>query len=243
MMVNDRFHFRVLLLREIFLRHPSSLSLVRLPRALGVHSKERGHLTCLAASARRTRPLHSKPGMCRHHELFKPVATHITRIFVNGHAGNRCRGRTRSAWMLLLFLAPALLSAQSADKKNPLASLTKLTCSFPVTVTGSWKNWTPKAEIPPGPPLMLVIDEIDIDGGTARIGTTHATALLTQNSVHFMERTMAGSLTMITVLATKSPTGTLRAVRSRHDYLQLAIPGFVAEPNVSQHYGECEPTE
>ena len=35
----------------------------------------------------------------------------------------------------------------------------------------------------------------------------------------------------------------LRAVRSRHDYLQMAIPGFVAEPNVSQHYGECEPTE
>jgi len=83
----------------------------------------------------------------------------------------------------------------------------------------------------------------DIDGGTARIGTTHTTALLTQNSVHFMERTMAGSLTMVTVLAQKSPKGTLRAVRSRHDYLQMAIPGFVAEPNVSQHYGECEPTD
>ena len=24
---------------------------------------------------------------------------------------------------------------------------------------------------------------------------------------------------------------------------QMAIPGFVAEPSVSQHYGECEPTE
>ena len=54
---------------------------------------------------------------------------------------------------------------------------------------------------------------------------------------------MAGSLTMITVLSQKGPKGTLRAVRSRHDYLQMAIPGFVAEPNVSQHYGECEPTE
>jgi hypothetical protein len=48
---------------------------------------------------------------------------------------------------------------------------------------------------------------------------------------------------MVTVLAQKSPKGTLRAVRSRHDYLQMAIPGFVAEPNVSQHYGECEPTD
>ena len=45
-----------------------------------------------------------------------------------------------------------------------------LKCSFPVSATGSWKDWTPKAEIQPGPELTLVIDEIDIDGGTARIG-------------------------------------------------------------------------
>jgi len=146
-------------------------------------------------------------------------------------------------WTLVLLQAPALPSAQSGEKKNPLAGITMLKCSFPVAISGSWKDWTPKAEMQPGPALTLVIDEIDIDGGTARIGTTHTTALLTQNSVHFMERTMAGSLTMITVLSQKGPKGTLRAVRSRHDYLQMAIPGFVAEPSVSQHYGECEPTE
>ena len=147
------------------------------------------------------------------------------------------------ACMLLSFPVCAHPAAQSADKKNPLAGITTLKCSFPVAVAGSWKDWTPKAELQSAPPLTLVIEEIDIDGGTARIGSTHTTALLTQNSVHFMERTMAGSLTMITVLSQKSPKGTLRAVRSRHDYLQMSIPGFVAEPNISQHYGECEPTE
>ena len=145
--------------------------------------------------------------------------------------------------MLILLPGAVHTSAQGSEKKNALAGIRMLKCSFPVSAMGSWKDWTPKAEIKPGPELTLVIDEIDIDGGTARIGTTHTTALLTQNSVHFMERTMAGSLTMITVLSQKSPKGTLRAVRSRHDYLQMAIPGFVAEPNVSQHYGECEPTE
>jgi hypothetical protein len=145
--------------------------------------------------------------------------------------------------LLLLLANMSPVSAQASEKKNALADIRVLKCSFPVAATGSWKEWTPKAEIEPGPALTLVIDDIDIDGGTARIGTTHTTALLTQNSVHFMERTMAGSLTMITVLAQKGPKGTLRAVRSRHDYLQMAIPGFVAEPNVSQHYGECEPTE
>lgn len=145
----------------------------------------------------------------------------------------------------LLVMVPALAqpAEQAGEKKNPLAGITILKCSFPVSVSGSWKDWAPKADMVQGPALTLVIDEIDIDGGTGRIGNTHTTALLTQNSVHFMERTMAGSLTMITVLATKGPKGTLRAVRSRHDYVQMAIPGFVAEPNVSQHYGECEPGE
>jgi hypothetical protein len=145
--------------------------------------------------------------------------------------------------VLLILAGASVLFAQSAEKKNPLAGITMLKCAFPVAVSGSWKDWTPKAEMQTGPPLTVVIDQIDIDGGTARIGTTHTTALLTQNSVHFMERTMAGSLTMVTVLAQKSPKGTLRAVRSRHDYLQMAIPGFVAEPNVSQQYGECEASE
>src|SRR5262245_9368853 len=153
------------------------------------------------------------------------------------------RNTLLNACILCLISATALAAAQGAEKKNPLADTRTLKCSFPVAATGSWKDWSPTAQIQQGPPLTLVIDEIDIDGGTARIGTTHTTALLTQNSVHFMERTMAGSLTMITVLSQKSPTGTLRAVRSRHDYLQMAIPGFVAEPNVSQHYGECEPKE
>jgi hypothetical protein len=146
-------------------------------------------------------------------------------------------------WMSIGLSLAAHVSAQGSERQNALAGIRMLTCSFPVSAIGSWKDWTAKAEVPQAPALAIVIDEIDIDGGTARIGSTHTTALLTQNSVHFMERTMAGSLTMISVFAQKSPKGTLRAVRSRHDYLQMAIPGFVAEPNVSQHYGECEPTE
>lgn len=133
--------------------------------------------------------------------------------------------------------------AQGTEKKNPLSDIQTLKCTFPVTVVGAWKDWKATAEIKPGPDLTLTIDEIDIEGGTARVGNTHVTALMTQSSLHFMERTMAGSLTVITVLSQKSPAGTLRAVRSRHDYLQMAIPGFVAAPNISQHYGDCEASE
>ena len=102
--------------------------------------------------------------------------------------------------ILAMLACPAPASAQAGEKKNALEAIKMLKCSFPVSASGTWKDWTPNAAIQPGPELTLVIDEIDIDGGTARIGTTHSTALLTQNSVHFMERTMAGSLTMIGAL-------------------------------------------
>lgn len=146
-------------------------------------------------------------------------------------------------WGLVLLAPAAGAAAQDAGPKNELAGLQALTCVFPVSAVGSWKDGAAKADLRTGPELSLTIEEIDADGGTARLGTTHLTAVLTQNSVHFMERTMAGSLTMLTVLTERSPAGTFRAVRSRHDYLQMAIPGFVAQPNVSQHYGECTAAE
>ena len=78
MMVDDRFHLRVLLFSEIFLRQSSPLILVRLPRALGVHGEKRRHLLHLAAPARRTRPIHGKSRLRGHDELLEPVGTQIT---------------------------------------------------------------------------------------------------------------------------------------------------------------------
>jgi hypothetical protein len=133
--------------------------------------------------------------------------------------------------------------AQSTDK-NPLASVKSLKCRFPVYSTGSWKNGEPKAEVKQGQQFTLDIDEIDTDGGTARVtataGPTHVTALLTISSLHFVERTVTGTLTVTTVFASEGNVKTYRAVHSRHDYLPLSLPGYVSEPSVSQNYGECE---
>jgi hypothetical protein len=89
--------------------------------------------------------------------------------------------------------------------------------------TGSWKNGEPQA--------------------TRAFGTSgavHVTALLTVSSLHFMERTVAGTLNITTIFAPDGGSGKLRAVHSRHSYLQMSIPGFVSEPSVSQNYGTCE---
>ncbi len=66
------------------------------------------------------------------------------------------------------------------------------------------------------------------------------TVSLTVSSLHFLERSMLGSVNLTSVFADETPQGKLRAVRSRHEYLQMTVPGFVAEPTVSQYYGECE---
>jgi hypothetical protein len=133
--------------------------------------------------------------------------------------------------------------AQATDK-NPLASVKSLKCRFPVYTVGSWKNGEPKAEVRQAQEFSLDIDEIDADGGTARVtgtsGPTHVIALLTISSLHFMERTVTGTLTITTVFASEGTARKFRAVHSRHDYLPMSLPGYVSEPSVSQNYGECE---
>jgi hypothetical protein len=92
--------------------------------------------------------------------------------------------------------------------------------------------------------LSLDIDEIETEDGTARVtgtsGAVHVTALLTVSSLHFMERSVTGTLNVTTVFAPGGSAQTLRAVHARHDYLPMSIPGFVSEPTVTQNYGTCE---
>jgi hypothetical protein len=144
----------------------------------------------------------------------------------------------------LVLLAGSLAGRAQSTDKNPLASVKSLKCRFPVYSVGSWKNGEAKAEIRQAQQFNLDIDEIDADGGTARVtgtsGPTHVTALLTISSLHFVERTVTGTLTITTVFASEGNTRTFRAVHSRHDYLPMSLPGYVSEPSVSQNYGTCE---
>ena len=130
---------------------------------------------------------------------------------------------------------------QSTDR-NPLASVKGLKCGFPVYAVGSWKKG-PQAELKHGQEFSLEFDEIDAEGGTARVtgtsGATYITALLTVSSLHFMERSVLGTLNITTVFTEEPGTTRWRAVHSRHDYLPMSLPGYQSEPTVSQNYGEC----
>ena len=138
--------------------------------------------------------------------------------------------------------------AQTTDK-NPLAQVKALKCRFTIYASGAWAKTTqePSAQVRQPETLTLEIDEIDTDSGSGRVtgtaGPADVTALLTISSLHFMERSVTGTLNITTVFAGDPGAKTFRAVHTRHDYLPLSLPGYVSDPSVSQHYGICEKTK
>jgi hypothetical protein len=133
--------------------------------------------------------------------------------------------------------------AQSTDK-NPLALIKSFKCSFPVYSVGAWKTGEPQAQIKQADQFTLTIDDIDTDSGSGRVtgtaGPVEVTALLTVSSLHFMERSVTGTLNVTTIFVSEGGVKKFRAVHSRHDYLPMSIPGFTSEPTVTQNYGTCE---
>ena len=76
-------------------------------------------------------------------------------------------------------------------------------CSFPVYTVGAWKTGVPQAQIKQADQFTLTIDEIDTDSGSGRVtgtaGPVEVTALLTVSSLHFMERSVTGTLNITTI--------------------------------------------
>jgi len=148
--------------------------------------------------------------------------------------------------MLLVVIACATAAGAQTTDKNPLTQVKALKCRFTVYAAGTWSKTTqePAAQVRQPETLTLDIDEIDTDSGSGRVtgtaGPAEVTALLTLSSLHFMERSVTGTLNITTVFSGAEGATTFRAVHTRHDYLPLSLPGYVSDPSVSQHYGICE---
>jgi hypothetical protein len=148
-----------------------------------------------------------------------------------------------AAAVAVAFAFAAGAAAQTTDQ-NPLTHVKALKCTFTVFATGSWsKAQEPSAQVRQPETLTLDIDDIDTDSGSGRVtgtaGPAEVTALLTYSSLHFMERSVTGTLNITTVFAGDANAKTFRAVYTRHDYLPLNLPGYQSDPSVSQ----CETTK
>jgi hypothetical protein len=146
--------------------------------------------------------------------------------------------------VVLLFGAAAELSAQQApaDPPNPLPSVKALKCRFPAATSAVWKAGEPVAQTK-AQEMRFDITAIDAQDGTAEFvgtsGRVYVTAVLSGWSIYFVDSTV-GQLNVTTVFAQEASPGRLKAVHSRHGYLQMQVGRFISEPSVSQNYGECE---
>ena len=134
------------------------------------------------------------------------------------------------------------LYAQDKEPPNILASVKALKCRFPAATTATWKNGEVQAQTKTQE-MLFTISEIDVTDGTAEFlgtaGRSYVTAVLSGWSMYFVESSV-GQLNVTTVFAQEASPKKLKAVHSRHGYLQMQVGRYISEPSVSQNYGECE---
>jgi hypothetical protein len=152
-------------------------------------------------------------------------------------------GPTLAAAILMAsacLATPPDAAAQDTSKSR-LAAVKKLTCRFALYATGTWTNGEARAEVKPAS-LSVSFDDIDIDSGTARLteafGPMQIIVKLSTWNLHFLDIRSEGALYVTTVFDRESRDGKLKAVHTRHEYTDVAVPGFTAKPE--QYYGECE---
>ena len=148
--------------------------------------------------------------------------------------------------LVVTFLAVSAPRAQApAEPPNPLSTVKRLKCRFPAAASAAWKGGEPQVQTKTQE-LQFEITAIDAQDGTAEYlgtaGRSYVTAVLSGWSLYFVENSV-GQLNVTTVFAQEASPKKLKAVHSRHGYLQMQVGRFIAEPSVSQNYGECEIVE
>jgi len=141
-------------------------------------------------------------------------------------------------WVTALVLAWGALPAA----QTTLAEVKSLRCTFTRQTTASWaKGDAPEAAVRPAS-LVLRIESIDVESGTARLRngamTTDVTARLAEGYLHLMQALKTGPLYTTTIFAAGANGRGFKAVHSRHELFATPLPGATSSPE--QYYGTCE---
>ena len=150
--------------------------------------------------------------------------------------------RDALGFLLILGLGATAQAQTAAEPPNPLTQIKALKCQFPSATSAVWKEGAPQAQTKTQD-MRFDISNIDVGDGTAEFtgtaGRSFVTAVLSGWSLYFVESAV-GQLNVTTVFSQEAAPKKLKAVHSRHGYLQMQVGRFIAEPSVSQNYGECE---
>jgi hypothetical protein len=147
-----------------------------------------------------------------------------------------------TAAMVTVLSVPLRAQEKTAEPPNILTSVKALKCRFPAATSATWKAGEPVAQTKTQE-MQFTISEIDVQDGTAEFlgtaGRAYVTAVLSGWSIYFVESSV-GQLNVTTVFAQEASPKKLKAVHSRHGYLQMQVGRYISEPSVSQNYGDCE---
>ena len=147
-----------------------------------------------------------------------------------------------AATILTLTASVATAAQAPAEPPNPLTTVKRLKCRFPTASAAAWKSGDPQVQVKTQE-LVFDLTNIDVADGTAEYlgtaGRAFVTAVLSGWSLYFVENSV-GQLNVTTVFAQEASPKRLKAVHSRHGYLQMTVGRYIAEPSVSQNYGDCE---
>ena len=140
------------------------------------------------------------------------------------------------------WVAAAVLTGAPVVAQSRLASIKGLRCTFTRNAVGSWKqDGSVDGAVKPST-LVLRLEAIDSDSGTAKLKngsmSSEITVKLTGGYLHFMQAFRTVPLYTTTVF--DNPAGTtFKAVHSCHEYFTPPVPGSTSSPE--QYYGECTP--
>jgi hypothetical protein len=149
-------------------------------------------------------------------------------------------GRRLSVALASLLCCIASLDAQTT--RQLLETAKTLKCDFTLMTTGTWNaDGSPQAQVRERR-VSFVFKSIDTQEGSAQIdGSSAAPSIIVQLSggyLHFMQIAATGYLYTTTVFDKPSRPGKLKAVHTRHEYTDVALPGYTSRPE--QYFGDCD---
>jgi len=143
---------------------------------------------------------------------------------------------------IVLLGTPALARQRPAPR---LAAASGLECTFPLMTVGTWNaDGIPETGVKDSE-LTLEFEDIIADEATARLASGYGTydiiVRYADGYLHFIQSFLDGPLHITTVLEKETPDGRLKAMHSRHEFTDFALPGFTSSPE--QYYGDCRIVE
>jgi hypothetical protein len=133
--------------------------------------------------------------------------------------------------------------AQRQPLQERLSAVTALTCSFTTIANADWKNGAATASTAPVK-LSIGFKNVNVDEGSAdaegAFGDSFIVVRQMGDYLHLVQSYRSGPLYTTTVFARESTAGRFMAVHTRHEFTDVALPGFTSRPEM--YVGDCAVT-